>query len=165
MEHTWTRKIQQIHASIKYHHSRNLTYNNEYGHVTRGICLNYGVLPITTRHTKQITAQIVQYLWTGWIFRVPLTTLYKKRPEGGLGMIHIKAKCDALYINRLHKQRHTPDNLWIILHHDLIQKDSPPNWVTIPPTIEHLRIYFQELAYIQDLQQDGFQPPSTAKNI
>jgi hypothetical protein len=35
------------------------------------------VLPITVKYAQQITAIIIQYLWRGWIFRVPVTTLYK----------------------------------------------------------------------------------------
>jgi hypothetical protein len=113
------------------------------------------VLPITTLHTQQITTILVRYLWKGWIFRVPITTLYKKRSEGVLGVIHIQAKCDALYINRLQQQRHASNSTtarWITQYNDQLQTDNPSNWVNIPLTIEYLRSYFQEQAYIREIQ-------------
>ena len=58
-------------------------------------------------------------IWTGWIFRVPLSTLYKMRKDGGLGMVHVLAICEALYLNRTHQQLTKQDNLtaqWIMQH-------------------------------------------------
>jgi hypothetical protein len=152
-------KIHQIEGSVQDYHTRKLDIQQRIWSCNTWYLskLWYAaqVLPITTQHTQQITTILVRYLWKGWIFKVPITTLYKKRSEGGLGVIHIKAKCDTLYINRLQLQRHTSNSItacWITQYNDKLQRDNPPNWANIPPTIEYLRLYFQEQAYIRELQ-------------
>jgi hypothetical protein len=114
------------------------------------------VLPITDIYVHQLTTTILQYIWRGWIFRLPITTLYKKISERGLGMIDIRAKCNMLYILRLILQSRDKNNVtarWIANYNALIQH-NPPNWTPLPSSLDYLRTYLQEKAYIGDQEED-----------
>jgi hypothetical protein len=131
--HTWTDKINKIRASIKDFHIRQLDLQQKLRvcnvWLLSTIWYTAQLLPITDDQANQILTIIIQYIWRGSIFRVPITTLYKKATEGGLDMINIKAKCDALYLLRLTNQRQNSDTItaqWLKLHGALRQQDNPP---------------------------------------
>jgi len=50
---------------------------------------------------RQINTAVSGYIWRGDIFRVPLSTLYKRREHGGWVLINIAAKCRAFLLYRL----------------------------------------------------------------
>ena len=86
------------------------------------------------------------------IFRLPSSTLYKPKHEGGLGMVN-RAKCRTLFIMRILKQCQQKDNItaqWIEQHAHFIQHNNPPHWIPLPQATEYLRVYMQEKAYIGD---------------
>ena len=144
---TWTDKINKIWAGVQDYYIRQLDVQqrirvcnvwllSKIWYVTQ-------LLPIQDDQANQIQAILLQYIWQGSIFRVPATTLYKKPTEGGLDMIHIKAKCDTLYFFRLQQQRHNPDAFtahWLDLHDACRHHHNPLNWEPLPPTLEYLRI-------------------------
>jgi hypothetical protein len=59
------------------------------------------IFPPSEDRTKQINTAVSWYLWQGNIFRLPLSTLYKPKRQGGWGLINMKAKCRTLQIRRL----------------------------------------------------------------
>jgi hypothetical protein len=101
---TWADKIYKIRAGIKDFHIRQLDLQQRLRvcnvWLLSKIWYIAQLLPITNDQANQILTSILQYIWRGSIFRVPITTRYKKTTDGGLEMINIKAKCDALYLLR-----------------------------------------------------------------
>ena len=159
IEYTWDEKVKIIQGSIKDAHTRNLDLQqriwvtNAY-HLSK-IWYTAQIVPITEQKAQQITTKIHQYLWAGNIFRVPASTLHRKKHEGGLDMINIKAKCCTLYITRIMKQSQQRGNItgtWIKHHAQYAQKQNPPQWAPLPKEIEYLRSYYQELAYVNPKQ-------------
>lgn len=54
------------------------------------------VLPIKTCMEQKIMKHINFFLWSGDIFRIAKEKCYLPPEKGGIGLIHLKAKCDAL---------------------------------------------------------------------
>lgn len=98
---TWTDKIKKIRAGVQDYYIRQLDVQQRIRvcnvWLLSKIWYVAQLLPIQDDQANQIQAILLQYIWRGSIFRVSATTLYKKPTEGGLDMIHIKAKCDTLY--------------------------------------------------------------------
>ena len=44
---------------------------------------------------------ITWYIWRGAVFRVPISTLQRRKEDGGLELIDVAAKCRVLLIARL----------------------------------------------------------------
>jgi len=53
---------------------------------------------------RQLNTTISWYVWRGEIFRVPLSTLQRRKGEGGWELIHITANSCALFLYRLRQQ-------------------------------------------------------------
>jgi hypothetical protein len=62
------------------------------------------IFPPNSDSLRQIRLAIAWYIWSGEIFRVPMTTLYMTKDTGGLNLTHVEAKCRTLLINRLQIQ-------------------------------------------------------------
>ena len=62
------------------------------------------IFPITTDGIRRINTTIAQFLWSGEIFRMPLTTLQRGRDEGGWELVNIWAKSRSLFVNRIQAQ-------------------------------------------------------------
>ena len=100
---------------------------------------------------RQIRLAIAWYIWSGDIFRVPLTTLCMTRETGGWNLTHMETKCRALLINRLQIQSEIEGsvtnwwlNRWRLKHHSA----NPPHLARIPKQLEYLRILATDTAYI-----------------
>ena len=50
---------------------------------------------------RRINTGISWFLWKGSIFRVPLSTLWQAKKDGGIGLINMDAKCRALLMLQL----------------------------------------------------------------
>ena len=89
---------------------------------------------------RQIRLAIAWYIWSGDIFRVPLTTLCMTRETGGWNLTHMETKCRALLINRLQIQSEIEGsvtnwwlNRWRLKHHSA----NPPHLARIPKQLEY----------------------------
>jgi hypothetical protein len=99
---------------------------------------------------RQIISAIMLYIWQGAIFRVPLSTIQRRKDDGGWGLIEVNSKCRALMITRIWLQGQRD---WTMMEgwqgYWRIQgmRNNPPHIRPIP----HPRIpayLVQELAYI-----------------
>jgi hypothetical protein len=71
-------------------------------------------------------------------------------------MVHVLAKCEAFYLNRMHQQLTKQDNLtaqWIMQHKRLMQTACPPDWVDLSMETEYLRAYLQDGVYMPEIRQ------------
>jgi hypothetical protein len=146
IDKTWTEKIENIQGSVKDFYIRKLDIrqrkwvSNTW--FLSKVWYTAQILPILDKYAQQITTVIIQYIWRGWIFRIPVTTLYKRKLEGGLGMTDTEAKCDTLYFARLEQQRQNKDIItahWLTTQQQNIQRNNPPNWAPLPHALEYLR--------------------------
>jgi len=62
------------------------------------------IFPPPEKCVRQLNTTISWYVWRGEIFRVPLSTLQRRKGEGGWDRIHITAKSCALFLHRLRQQ-------------------------------------------------------------
>jgi hypothetical protein len=115
------------------------------------VCYVAQVFPPPSDNTRQINKAIVLFLWTGNIFRVPLSTLYRNKWHGVWGLTHIDAKCKTLFINRMQilgTKYGTPMAHWLSAWNLTGHCDNPPHLTRIPARFEYLRLLQQETAYI-----------------
>jgi hypothetical protein len=100
---------------------------------------------------RQLCTTINWYIWRGAIFRVPMSTLYRRKQNRGWDLIHIEAKCNTLPIHRLQTQGQCDGTLtsaWLRRWHLLRPSQNPPNIAQIPELLEYLRVLATETAYI-----------------
>jgi len=62
------------------------------------------IFPISKEHVRQLATAIVWFIWKGTIFRVPISTLQRRREDGGLELLDIEAKCRALFLTKMRDQ-------------------------------------------------------------
>ena len=155
IERTWNDVIQKLHGSIKDIYTRKLDIiqrmkiSNTY--LLSKIWYIAQLLPLTARQAQHITTIILGQLWKGWIFRVPVSTLYNRTSEGGINMVDVRAKCATLYFMRMEQQRHIqelPTAQWLRTLYATIQWKNPPNMAYLPKELEYLTHYIHEWAYI-----------------
>jgi hypothetical protein len=155
IELTWKDKTHKIQGSIKHSTTSKLDLQQRIRVSTIWFLAKIWdaaqIIPIPDKYSQQIISYIIAYLWAGWIFRVPLSTLCRSTWDGGLGMINIKAKCQTLYLMRMQQLHRDQDSItarWLTQHHRFIQHNNPPNWIRLPTALEYLRLYIQETAYV-----------------
>jgi hypothetical protein len=100
---------------------------------------------------QQIVKAMAWYIWRGAIFRVPVSTLQRRKDERGWGLIDVAAKCRALLLTRFWTQGRRERSVsaewqkyWKLQKH--VANPQHVGW--IPPTLIYLRIYALEMAYI-----------------
>jgi hypothetical protein len=109
------------------------------------------ILPPTSNAIRQITMAVAWYIWNGKIFKVPMTTLYKKPVDGGLGLWNIMSKCRTLFIARLwllSAKRTGITYDWLRVWHLTGPPSNPPYFLDIPRALDYLRCYALERAYV-----------------
>jgi hypothetical protein len=155
IDNTWQEKVQKIRHCMKDCNIRKLDINQRLRFSNTWylseIWYAAQIIPIIDKYAQQLTTTILQYIWRGWIFCVPVSTLYRHPIKGGIVMVDIKAKCNTLYITRLLTQSKKPETvtaLWLSQHKGSMQLHNPPNWTFLSPPMEYLRTDMQKHAYI-----------------
>jgi hypothetical protein len=113
---------------------------------------------------RQLNTTISWYVWRGEIFRVPLSTLQRRKVEGGWDLIHITAKSCALFLYRLRQQGQRSGTLtaeWLRSWGLMPQSTNPPYRDRIPAALEYLRRYAVDVTYVT--QQGSTESQSTYK--
>jgi hypothetical protein len=111
-------------------------------------------LPKTCEH--QLNTAIAWYIWHGEIFKVPLSTLQRPKVQGGWDLINIAAKSRTLYYYRLKTQGKKDGILtakWLRSWDLHKPSKNAPNVNGIPTSMEYLRIFATESAYIEQQGQ------------
>jgi hypothetical protein len=109
------------------------------------------IFPVPAECARQINSAIAWYLWRGEVFRVPMSTLLRDKQHGGWDLVNIAAKSRTLFYCRLHMHSKCDGTLtydW--LRYWTLQRPNadPPNIKRIPDSIEYLRLFALDTAYI-----------------
>jgi len=59
------------------------------------------IFPISKEHVRLLGTAIIWFICKGTVFRVPLSTLQRRRGDGGLELLDIEAKCRASLLTKL----------------------------------------------------------------
>ena len=100
---------------------------------------------------RQLNTAMSWYLWQGDTFRVPLSTLYRRKEHWGLTLIHAEVKCRALLLYRLQtlsQNAGTTTAQWLKKWNLLQPSKNPPNKERIVATLGYLRILETDSVYI-----------------
>jgi hypothetical protein len=103
---------------------------------------------------RQSNSTIAWFLWRGDIFRVPFSTLRRRKDEGDWGLKHLTAKSHALFLNRLRKQRsrqRTVTTKWLRQWGLTGLSHNPPYRDGIPATISCLQRFAVDSAYVTEI--------------
>ena len=109
------------------------------------------ILPLPSDCIRQLNTAMSWYVWKSDTFRVPLSTLYRRKEHGGLALTHAEAKCRALLLYRLQtlsQNARTTTAQWLKKWNLLQPSKNPPNRERIPATLDYLRILETDSAYI-----------------
>jgi hypothetical protein len=101
---------------------------------------------------------IAWFIWRAEIFRVPLSTLQRRKQQGGLGLINIAAKCRTLMHWRIQEQSqdcNTLTAMWFREWKIQIIEPNPPQIQRLPKGMEYMSPYVADRAYIA--QQAGLE--------
>jgi len=122
------------------------------------------IYPPPEECVRQLNTTISWYVLRGEIFRVPLSTLQRRKVEGGWNLLHITAKSCALFLYRLRQQGLRSGTLtaeWLCSWVLMAQNKNPPYRDRIPATLEYLRRYAVVVSYVT--QQWNKESQSTYK--
>jgi hypothetical protein len=89
---------------------------------------------------RQLNTTVAWFVWRGNIFRVPLSTLQRKKGQGGWGLKHLSTKSHALFYCRLKhhgSQTGTVTAVWLHRWGLLKGNENPPHRNRIPATLEY----------------------------
>ncbi|KAJ4426256.1 hypothetical protein ANN_27068 [Periplaneta americana] len=114
IEINWKDIVKKIRFGIQRHLSRNLNVIKKVWHINTFILSKIWyfaqVLPIPEQTAQQIE-KIGFYLWKGFVFRIARPQCKLSIKEGGLQLINVKSKCDALFIKYIVRADHSIDTL------------------------------------------------------
>ena len=109
------------------------------------------IFPPPADSIRQLNTAIACFIWSGDIFRVPLSTLQRGREEGGWDLINIWAKCRTLFINTVQshcEQKVTFTALWMRKWDIQPRTENPPYYAQVTAKLGYLRSYLLENAYM-----------------
>ena len=105
---SWSTLTGKIRAQAREAYSRDLSLHQRIRYVNCFILAKAWytaqILPPPSDCIRQMNTATSWYIWRGDIFRVPLSTLYKRKDQGGWALINVAAKCRALLLYRLQVQ-------------------------------------------------------------
>jgi hypothetical protein len=151
----WRTAISKINAQAPDTYSRTLSLDQRVLYVHN--CLlakawyTAPILPPPSDCIRKLNTAMSWYPWQGDTFRVPLSTLYRRKEHGGLTLIHAEAKYRALLLYRLQtlsQNASTTTAKWLKKWYLLQPSKNPPNRGRIHATLDYLRILETDSAYI-----------------
>ena len=105
---SWTRVTGQVKAMASEVYGRDLCLIQRIKYVHTFLLVKIWhiaqIFPIPKEHVRQLPTAIVWFIWKGTIFRVPMSTLQRRRKDGGLELLDIEAKCHALFLTKMRDQ-------------------------------------------------------------
>ena len=111
------------------------------------------VLPLPLMFGKKIEALIRSFIWTGKLEKLALDEIKNTREEGGLNVVCVKSKADALFLRQTCRLLASPQfnafkhvKYWIGMHLGNVLPDMRhgPHAVTVPDYFRHLQNLFLE---------------------
>jgi hypothetical protein len=117
------------------------------------ICYLAQLLPITTNSVRQINTTISWFIWSGDIFKVPLSTL-RTKVECGWGLVNVEAKAKTMYYHRMRTQAHTGGKFpgeWMEYLGVKKRSPNPPAANIGPRQLGYLWDMYTHSAYIEEI--------------
>jgi hypothetical protein len=109
---SWTLTTARIQALAQEAYYQNLSLDKRiqyvHDHLMARVWYLAQTYPPPNVCVRQLNTTIAWFLWQGDIFRVPLSTLQRRKDEGGWELKHLTAKSHALFLSRMHIQRTRP---------------------------------------------------------
>jgi hypothetical protein len=131
---SWTHVARNIRTQTQDAYYRELRLHQRLQYVNTYFlakaCYTAQVFPPPTNSTRQINTRVSWYIWRGQTFRVPMSTLYRTKEQGGWGLINIEAKCRILLLFRikdLGKKAQSITARWLGKWGLLHTRTTPPN--------------------------------------
>ena len=158
---SWTRVTGKVRAMAKEVYGRNLCLTQRIHYVQTFLLTKIWhiaqIFPVPKEHARQLATAITWFIWKGTIFRVPLSTLQRRKEDGGLELLDIGAKCRALFLTKLRDQGTKEGMLtaaWLQRWGLREPKGNPPHTYRIPRKFQYLLIYALEWAYLEPRKQE-----------
>jgi hypothetical protein len=138
---SWTMTTGQIRAHAQEAYYRGLSLDRiQYAHdhlMARVWYLAQISPPPPETCVRQLNTTVAWFLWRGIIFLVPLSTLQRKKGQGGWGLQLLSAKNHALFYSRLQhygSQTGTVTAEWLHRLGSMKGNENPPHRNRIPAT-------------------------------
>jgi hypothetical protein len=109
------------------------------------------ILPMPKGYRRQIDTATTWYLWKGTTYRVPLSTIQRRKLQGGWNLMNVRTKSRALLYYRLTIQGRGTETLtanWLRKWDLLSLSKNPPHITRIPHYLGYLWQYALDNAYI-----------------
>jgi hypothetical protein len=156
----WSRIINMVRTQAHEAYSRDLDLAQriQYVHtyLLANLWLTAQVLPAPSENVRQIVSAIAWYIWQGAIFRVPISTLQRRKEKDGWGLTDVEAKCRALLLYEMLTKNHRDGEItaeWQRYWNLKEKRGNPSHVQRIPKRLEYLRIYALEMAYVEPPKQ------------
>jgi len=151
----WPRATALLRAQAKDAYYRELTLDKRINYIHEYLLAKVWYLtqiyPPPEDSVRQLNTPISWFIWKRQIFRFPMSTLHKKKKDGGWNLINMKAKGRALFLHRMRTQYQrsgTVTSEWIRTWDLESQSNNSPFRDRIPPALEYMRRYVMDAAYV-----------------
>jgi hypothetical protein len=158
---SWARVTGKVRALARDVYGRDLCliHRIQYVHtyLLTKICHTGQIFLASKVYVRQLIMAITWYIRHGAMFRVPISTSQRRKQQGGLELIDVATKCRVLLFARLWAQGKRDRSLtaeWLQFWGLLTTRPNPPNLRMLLQTLEYLRIYALERAYIGPRRHD-----------
>jgi len=158
---SWTKMTGQVKAMAREVYCRDLclTQRNQYVHAfLRAKIFHIAqIYPASKEQVRQLATAILWFIWKGTVFRVPLSTLQRRREDDGVELVDIEAKCRALFLTKMRDQEAKEGTLtaaWLQRWNLRKPEGNLPNILKMPRNFEYLRIYALKWEYLEPRRQE-----------
>ena len=114
------------------------------------------IMRIPSMYIAKIKKVLGNFLWKGNVLRVPLGVMTKSRKEGGMGLINVEVKCEALYIRQILRSIKDEQSFtfyWFNYWFEKIGWQNPPNLQQIPSKLAYIKSVVQCVVYTREIYE------------
>jgi len=158
---SWSVVTDGLRAQAREAYYRELSLNKRihfvHTHTLARVWFTAQISPMLPTCERQINTAITWFPWRGSIFRVPLSSIQRRKLQVGWDLINVGAKSRALLHFRLQTQSTAPGTLtadWFRKWNLQIPGTNPPQIQRISANIEYLRQFVINGAYISSQQKN-----------
>jgi hypothetical protein len=154
---TWTKTTAKIRAQAQDAYCRMLTLDRRIQFVHEYLMAHAWyvaqIYPPPDVCVRQLNTTISWFVWKGDIFRVPMSTLYRPKEDGGWDLTNLSVKSHALLLYRMRQQvmkQGTVTLAWMRTWGLNVKGVNPPFRDGIPENLEYLRRFAMDSAYMDE---------------
>jgi hypothetical protein len=153
----WTKTTAIIRTQAQENYCRTMTLDMriKYAHEYLMAHARYvsQIYPLPDVCVRQLNTTISWFVWKGDIFRVPLSTLYQPKEDGGWDVTNFSAKSHALLPYRMRQNMMKQGTItwaWFRTWGLSAKGTNPPFRDIIPDSLEYLRCCAMRSAYVKE---------------